>query len=84
MDLDKLSTEELEAELRRRAQPPDAPPTPLENPDFTDLTATVIGGLTRTIADGYEDEDLRAYVYEAAFTAIYGPGYWAWRRKQKW
>ena len=37
-----------------------------------------------SIANGYEDEDFRAYVYEAAMTAVYGDYYWQWRRAQRW
>ena len=59
-------------------------PEPLPTRDYSRLEKTIVDGMERTIADQYEDEDFRAYVYEAAMEAFYGPGYWPWRRSQKW
>lgn len=58
MDLDNLSTEQLEAELKRRAQPTGTPPEPLPNPDFTELIETVKSGLARSCQDRYQSDDL--------------------------
>ena len=63
---------------------PVPPPQPLAQPDFSALIRCVTGGVAQAIKDGYEDEDLRSYIYEAAMEAVYGPGYWPWRRSQKW
>lgn len=83
-DLNKITTEQLEAELARRNNTASAAPVPLANPDFSKLIETVISGTEQSIADEYEDEDLDHYICEAAYEAVYGKEYWVWRRAQKW
>jgi len=80
MRLKDVSTEELRAELRRREEPAKGPPAPLPNPDFTDLVQMVMTGVTSQMAEQYEDEDFKHYVYESAMTAIYGKAIWEWHR----
>lgn len=84
MGITSLSDADLLAEIERRKIPATPAPTALAQPDFTVLIETVTEGVNRTVADGYEDEDLQHYIYEAAVNAIYGPSYWIWRRAQKW
>jgi len=79
MDITKVATEDLERELKARNKKVVSAPRPLPNPDFSALIDTVVGGTARTVADGYEDEDFKHYVYEAAVEAVYGKAYWAWR-----
>jgi hypothetical protein len=81
MDLSRLSDEELNSELERRKL---TAPRPLPVPDFTDLVKTVTDGVARSMAEGFEDDDFSQYVYESAMKAVYGPGYFLWRNRQKW
>jgi hypothetical protein len=59
-------------------------PKPVESPDFSCLIKCCVEGNARAISEGYQDEDLRQYVYEEAMTAIFGPDYFVWRNQQKW
>ena len=62
----------------------DDAPTPLPNPDFSDLIKCIEFGTKRSIEDGYQDEDFPNYVYEAAMQAVYGKDYFTWRNSRKW
>lgn len=85
MMINDASDAELKAELeRRRTVSAVPPPKPVKNPDFTELIQTVVNGITDANKNKREDDDLRGYIYEAAVEAIYGKGYWAWRRTQRW
>jgi hypothetical protein len=59
-------------------------PAPLDVPNWDNVKRTVIAGVERSCAEGYEDEDFKHYVYEAAMIAIYGPDYFKWRNSQNW
>ena len=84
-ELSDLTTELLEQELDRRKIAKSLPvPVPLETMDFTALIETITDGTAQSIKDGYENDDLDHYIYEAAVEAVYGKSYWAWRRAQKW
>lgn len=77
--LTDVSTAELEAELQRRNSI-----TPIAEPDFTKLRDTVIRGIELAVKENYLDEDLRGYVWEAAVEAVYGKGFFEWRKRQSW
>lgn len=83
MLLQDATCEQLKAELESRTKQWKGPLDPIQHPDFTELVEMVVEGHKKMVADGYEDEDLDHYVYEAVMTAVYGDGYWVWRRKQK-
>lgn len=82
-NLDNFSEEELQAALERKKQPAADVITPVANPDFTDLIKTMEEVKAESIQRGWEDEDFQHYVYEMAMEAVYGKGYFAWRRTQK-
>lgn len=83
-NITNLSTSELEDELRRRQQPPDAAPVPVLSPNWGPVIECITFGTAQSIKDGHENDDFQHYVYEAAMTAVYGDEYWIWRRKQRW
>lgn len=83
-DLRNVSQEELQAELDRRKVPAVTKPEPLAVPDFSALITMMADGIERSIADGFENEDFKYYIYEAAMEAVYGGGCWIWRSAQKW
>jgi hypothetical protein len=84
MDLRKVSKEQLLAEIQRREaeEQRSALPRPLSNPNFDSLVKTVIHGVEETVESGYQDEDFKHYVYEAAVQAVYGDSFWNWKRKK--
>lgn len=69
---------ELEEELERRKKASNPIPTPLQDPDYTALRTMIIQGVRDFDEKGYQGEDFRQYVYEAAVEAIYGKDYWTW------
>lgn len=84
MDLHNISESDLQAELDRRKAPAATKPEPIAKPDFSALVKMMADGTDRSIADGFEDDDFKHYVYEEAFNAVYGKGYWIWRNAQRW
>ena len=87
MFIDKLTTEQLEAELAKRKAAPSTAPVPLEKMDFSNLIKCVTDRVSQCFDDGVSqcfDEDFSHYVYEEAMKAVYGDGYFAWRNAQKW
>jgi methionine salvage enolase-phosphatase E1 len=84
MDLRKVSKDQLLAEIQRREaeEQRSAAPRPVANPNFDDLRETVIRGVEETVESGYQDEDFKHYVYEAAVQAVYGKSFWEWKRKK--
>jgi len=84
MKFDGVPDDALEAELARRKKLANMPPQPLKEPDFSGLVKTVTSGIAQSMEEGYEDDDFKHYVYEAAMEAVYGKGFWTWRNKQKW
>lgn len=83
--LDAVPTDQLTQEIeRRRSTAAVGPPAIIENPDLTKLRTMVQEGLAKSIADGYEDEDLSHYIYEAVMTMFYGAEYWPWRNSRRW
>jgi len=83
-ELKKVSDEELEAELERRKKVKNAPPVPLDQPNFEPLRKMIIEGTRESIENESEDDDFSHYVYEAAMDAVYGKNFWVWRNKQDW
>jgi len=82
--LRSVSTADLQTELESRKRQASMSPPVKPNPDFGPLIKTVTDGVAESIKTGYEDDDFKHYVYEAAMTAIYGKEYWDWRRLQNW
>lgn len=81
MDFKDATDEQLAAEVSRRGiKILLAPPGELSKIDFAGLLKTVRSGVLQAVQDGYEDDDLQHYIYEAAIEAVYGPGYWNWKK----
>lgn len=85
-DMKNLSTQDLEAELAKRrisAAAGSCPsPKPVSEVDWSGVHRAVIYGMKCREEEGHEDDDFRAYVYEAAVEAIYGKAFWEWSRKR--
>lgn len=81
MAIDDFTEEELKKELERRKKKKTSPPKPKANPDWSQLLQTMASGLEEMIKAEYEDSDLEAYVAEAAWEAVYGTEFWAWKNK---
>lgn len=85
-DMNDISTNDLEAELAKRrseAAPGSCPPPkPVSEIDWSGVHRTVVNGIKQRDEDDNEDDDLRAYIYEAAVEAVYGKAFWDWSRKR--
>ena len=81
--LDGLSDEAVEYLVERKKKKVDRPQL-LPTPGFSDLIRIITAGVEASIEAGYEDDNFREYVYEAAMEAVYGKGYFPWRNAQKW
>lgn len=88
MDLKGIRTEDLERELERRQQEArqkeQSLPEPLGEPDFSNLQKIVIGGFRDAVEDQFLPSDFKQRVFETAVEAVFGSGFWVWRRKQVW
>ncbi len=81
---DKQLKEELNRREKEKADATPPEPIPYDSVCFLTLYETLVEGYRTTIANGYENEELWAFTWEAAMTAVFGDPYWAWRRKQGW
>lgn len=76
---DKVSTEDLRAELaRREEQPRRLRPPARTAPGFEILVKVIVEGFDRTECEGFIREKLRGEICEAAIEAVYGPEIWSW------
>ena len=76
--LEGASTEQLDAELKRRKK---LRPTPLTMPDYSKLWKVVVEGMNLAFEEGCEDGDLKHYIWEAALDAVYGKAIWDFRQR---
>jgi hypothetical protein len=74
--IDQFSDEQLEAELERIEQVRNAPPAPLENPDFSSLVS-IAKEKIRTIVDK-KDVNTNQFFYEEVMEAVYGYEIFDW------
>ena len=81
MGLNNYPTKTLEIELERRKKELNAPPAPLEKPDFNKLKELVVR-LVKDEANGEDDDNRDHWIYEAAMDAVYGETYWKWHRER--
>ncbi len=81
-----FSTETLREELaaREKVLVSKKPPDEVAYKNFHQLVLTIREGTAQSLKDGYEREDFKHYVYEAAMEAVYGKEYWDWHKKQNW
>ena len=85
VDLSRVPDEELQREIEMRKLRVDEPmPQILGKLDFTNLVTLIVEGFNKANIEGYFDDDLKGYIYEAAVEAVYGKSFWEWRKKQKW
>jgi hypothetical protein len=82
--LDKISDSDLEEELERRRCERNAPPKPVDNPDFTGLRETVISSLKQCVEGEFEDENMVKFIYKKVMKVVYGEKFFEWRDKQDW
>lgn len=84
-DIREIPEGELEAELARRKKEKEAGqvPQPLMHPNWSDTTQQCIGYIQAIAVDGYVDEDLEHYIFEAAINAVYGEDVWKWVNKKQ-
>lgn len=70
-DIEKFSTQELQAEIERRER--STPPRMLDKPDLRRLKYTLQEYMDFVFSDEYySDNDYRHYIYEDALKAFYG------------
>lgn len=82
--LGNISDSDLEEELERRRREKNAPPKPVDNPDFTGLRQMVISSINQCVEDQCEDGSMRVFIYEKAMEVVYGNKFFEWRNKQCW
>ena len=81
--LHDASEQALERELaKRRAK--HTMPDPSSAPNWAQVRAILVDGITSAVDSGRWDDDLKQYVWEAVAEAVYGPGFWDWRNAQPW
>jgi hypothetical protein len=83
MSVKELSTAELEIELARRKLAQSEPPKAVVTPDWTRLLDCVQEGVAKIVLEKYQDEDFANYVYEEAIEAVYGSGFWDWKKANR-
>jgi len=79
MDLNDISTEELEEEVEKRKR--DAIPKPLSVIGLTALTR-ICNEYINGLAGGYQIKDGEHYIFETAIEAVYGKDVWDWVNSQ--
>lgn len=82
--LENMTVEQLREELAKREKEikDQEKPKLLENKDFSKVVEYCVEYIEELNVNGYADEDLRHYIYEAAMTACFGDDVWVWVRKQ--
>jgi len=75
-----FATEQLEEELNRRKAEEERKnmPQPLENPDWDYVVTLCKGHIFSLFSRGYDHDDTKEYIYEAAMEAVYGKAVWPW------
>lgn len=69
------STDELKAELKRRAT---KKPQQLRHPDFTTLKVLCVEYIDDLHESGRPRRGIEAQVFETAIEAVFGEGIWEW------
>jgi hypothetical protein len=83
MMLSGISTNDLEAELKKRkeAEKVLSIPAQLEKQDFGPLQEICQNYIDGLASRGYADEDYHHYIYETAMECIFGKKVWQWINK---
>ena len=79
--LKKYTDEELRAELDKRKQAAYVAslPTPIDNPDWTDVIEFAKEMVTiRANPELYDDDDNIHYLWEGVMVSLYGKDIWKW------
>lgn len=78
-NFDLYTDDMLRAELDRRERLKQLRnPMPLQEPDMTEVIKLVHGYVDELASSRHRQDDIQYYVFEAAVTAVYGPGVWTW------
>lgn len=80
-----FTDEQLKDELKKRKEEKrkSGKPELLKEFDTALLLELCEGYIDSLYNDGWVDEDMEDYIFEAAMTAAFGAGVWAWIRKQE-
>lgn len=83
-DLQKLSDDELQAELSRRkdVQRRSGKPHMLQNPNYKILRSTCQEHIDQLYDKQWVNDDMSHYIFEAAMMALFGADVWDWINKQ--
>ena len=85
-DLSKISKEELKEEIEKREKEEEEREKPLPLPmidqDFTQVIKLCESYINDLDKDGWVDEDMDHYIFEAAMEAVYGKSVWEWINKK--
>ncbi len=77
---DGMSTDELEAELKKRKTP--VAPKPVDNPNCSVVVEMCKKRISRIAnGDAHCDDDFDQYLYEEVMTAVYGISVFDWNNK---
>jgi len=76
MSLKEYSEKELQQELNDRKQRKQDTPTPVEEPDYSDVFASAVEYITELSETGSEPKDYPQYVFETVMEAVYGKNVW--------
>lgn len=82
-DLQKISDEDLQHEIERRAAEKiaNAKPQKLTNIQWAPLLKLAQEGIDGVASDGYPGKDFDHYIFEQAMECIYGRKVWDWWNK---
>lgn len=77
--LSEFSIEELEAEIKKRNEPPD--PIASKHINLTKLQKQAAEYLQQIKEKGYTDDDSEHFIFEAVMETFYGTDIWKWINK---
>ena len=79
-DLQCYDEEALRAELERREREKKARaiPQPLASPDWARVTEYCHSYVDQKAKQGWVNDDLKQYIFEAALEAVFGKNVWPW------
>lgn len=77
INLKNLTDEQLEREIERRKLNKSIPvPEPLTEPNWLPVYKMVLDYISQLDAQGWVDDDLQHYIFEAAMESVYGDDVW--------
>ena len=82
MTLDSFSTKQLEDEIQKRQKQEADKIPPIVQPDFRPLIKVCQEYIDDLANNGYVDEDMKEYIFEAAMEAIFGKVVWKYIKEK--